>query len=301
MFLIHKCLYKSALGTTMAGEPSKMVAVTEFVNPVTSFDDVAGLEEVKNTLRRIALPPWGSVEKPAFDVVSNTLSILLNGPLGTGKALLGAAIAKESGARFISIDFANLLFGCHCWTNRNNIDDVKALFSEAEKNKPSVIFFEGIDTISQHTASWEMGAFNQLLKELDIPRNEVMIIASATKLEEIPWVLFRRFWYRLEVTLPDDVARRDIMKNLLKNYGANPKEPKVVEIENVTAVIEVLAKISEGFSGEEIFAVCQNTVLHALGEFFDCHEKIILKPFNFEIELENVKQARNKKLADHNY
>jgi transitional endoplasmic reticulum ATPase len=271
-----------------------MVDVTQFVNPPTSFNDVAGLEEVKNTLRRIALSPWGSFEKPEFNVKSNTLSILLNGPPGTGKALLAAATAKECGARFISIDFANLLFGCHCWTNRNNIDDVKALFSEAEKNQPSVIFFEGIDTISQHTTSWEMGAFNQLLKELDIPRNEVMIIASATKLE-IPWVLFRRFWYRLEVTLPDEAARREIIKNLLKNYSANPKEPKVVEIEDVTAVIDALAKISGGFSGEEIFAVCQNTVLHALGEFFEHHEKIILKPYNFEITLEEVKQERKKK------
>ncbi len=111
-----------------------MVDVTQFVNPPTSFDDVAGLEEVKNTLRRIALSPWVSVEKPEFGVKSNTISILLNGPSGTGKALLAAAMAKECGARFISIDFANLLFGCNCWSNMNNTDNVKALFSEAAKN-----------------------------------------------------------------------------------------------------------------------------------------------------------------------
>jgi transitional endoplasmic reticulum ATPase len=294
MFLIHKCLYNSALGTTMAGEPSKMVDVTEFVNPVTSFDAVAGLEEVKNTLRRIALPPWGSVEKPELGGKMGTLSILLYGPSGTGKALLASAMAKECGARFISIDFANLLFGCHCWTNSNNIDDVKALFSEAEKNKPSVIFFEGIDTISQYKSDWEMGAFNHLLKELDISRHEVMIIASATQQGKIPWVLFRRFSYKLEVTLPDEVARREII-NQLKNYGPNPKEPNVVEIEDVTAVIEALAKITEGYSGEEIKAICQNTLLDAIGEFFERHEKIILKLVNFEIALEEEKQERKKK------
>jgi transitional endoplasmic reticulum ATPase len=274
-----------------------MVDVTQFVNPPASFDDVAGLEEVKNTLRRIVLSPWGSDEKTEFNVKSNTLSILLYGPSGTGKALLAAATAKECGAKFISIDFANLLFGCHCWTNMNNTDNVKALFSEAAKNSPSVIFFEGIDTIYPLPCELELSAYNQLLKELDVPRNEVMIIASATKHGKIPWVLFRRFWYRLEVTLPDEAARREIIKNQLINYGPHPEEPKIVDIEDVTAVIEALAKISEGFSGEEIAAVCLNTLLQAIGEFFEHHEKIILKPLNFEITLEEVKLERKKKTS----
>jgi SpoVK/Ycf46/Vps4 family AAA+-type ATPase len=104
-----------------------------------------------------------------------------------------------------------------------------------------------------------------------------MIIASATKPEEIPLSLFRRFSYKLEVTLPDEGARREIIKIQLKNYGAYPEEPKMVEIEDIAAVIEALAKKTEGFSGEEITEVSQNTLLNSINEFLDYKERVILK------------------------
>jgi transitional endoplasmic reticulum ATPase len=116
-----------------------MVYDVQFVNPSCSFDDVAGLEEVKNTLRRYASSPRLSIEKPEFDVKRNTLSILLYGPPGTGKSLLAAAMAKECEAKFTSINCYQLLFGCTAWSNMDNTDKVKFLFSEAEKNAQ---FFE---------------------------------------------------------------------------------------------------------------------------------------------------------------
>jgi transitional endoplasmic reticulum ATPase len=274
-----------------------MVDVTQFVNPGTSFNDVAGLEEVKNTLRHIVLYPWGSFEKTEFNVKSNTLSILLYGPSGTGKALLAAATAKECGAKFISIDSANLLFGCTCWTNMNNTDNVKTLFSEAAKNTPSVIFFEGIDNIYPLPCELELSAYNQLLKELDVPRKEVMIIASATKHGKIPWGLFRRFWYRLEVTLPDKKDRREIIQNMLIQFREHAEKNNVFEVKDRSIAIEVLVKATEGFSIGEIIKVWQITQLNSIpfGEIIDPNDKITLKPFNFEIALEEVKQDRKKK------
>jgi transitional endoplasmic reticulum ATPase len=266
----------------------------QFVNPSCSFVDVAGLEEVKNTLRCITSSAASSIEKTELDNKSSSRSILLYGHSGNGKSLLAAAMAKECGSKFTSIDCYQLLFGCTAWCNLSNTDKVKFLFSKAEKTVPSAIFFEGVDTFSSHSPELE-SAYNQLLRELDKPRSGVMILASATKPEKIPGSLFRRFSFKLEVTLPNEGARREIIKNQLINYGAHPKETKLVEIEDVTAVIEALAKITEGFSGEEITAICLNTLLHSIGEFFDHHEKIILKPFNFEITLEEVKQERKKK------
>jgi len=267
----------------------------EFVEPATSFEDVAGLREIKKSLRGLASSTRLSIKKTELDLKNPSPSILLYGPSGIGKSLLAVAMAKECEAQFTTIDCYQLLFGCTAWCNMSNTDKVKFLFSEAEKNAPSIIFFEGVDTFSSKSPYLE-SAFNQLLRELDKPRSEVMIIGSATKPEEIPWGLFRRFSYKLEVTLPDEVARREIIKIQLINYGANPEEPKLVEIEDVTAVIEALTKITEGSSGEEIIDVCQRAVLHAIGEFFEHHEKIILKLFNFEIALEEIKQERKNRL-----
>jgi transitional endoplasmic reticulum ATPase len=98
-------------------------------------------------------------------------SILLWGPPGCGKSLLASATAKDFGVKIIFIDFANLLFGCTCWTNTNNTDRVEALFSEAEKSVPSVIFLEGVDVISPLPPEWQLSAYNQLLKERDKPRS----------------------------------------------------------------------------------------------------------------------------------
>jgi transitional endoplasmic reticulum ATPase len=266
-----------------------------FVKSPASFDDVVGLEETKTTLRHIASSTNLSIKKTELDLKSISPSVLLYGPTGTGKSLLTAAMAKECEAQFTSIDCYQLLFGCTAWSNLNNTDKVKFLFSEAEKNAPSIIFFEGVDTFSSNSPYLE-SAFNQLLKEFDKPRSGVMIIGSATKQEEIPWGLFRRFSYKLEVTLPDEVARREIIKIHLINYGAHPEEPKLVEIEDVAAVIEALAKITAGSSGEEIKDVCQRAVVNAIGEFFEHHEKIILKLFNFEIALEEIKQERKNRL-----
>ena len=66
----------------------KMVCDLQFVNPSCSFDDVAGLEEIKNTQRQIVSSSALSIEKPELCVKSNSLSILFYGPTGTGKSLL---------------------------------------------------------------------------------------------------------------------------------------------------------------------------------------------------------------------
>jgi transitional endoplasmic reticulum ATPase len=275
-----------------------MVDVTQFVEPSASFDDISGLEEIKNTLRRIASSAASSFEKHEAGIKGGSLSILLYGQAGTEKSLLAQALAKECKAKFISIESSALLFGCTAWSNMSNTEWVKALFSEAEKNAPSIIFLEGVDIISQYTPNWDMKPLDQLLRELDKPRNGVIIIASASKPEIIKENLFLRFSYKLEVTLPDEATRREVINTLLKNFGAHAKKNNIVEPEYGTTDIEELVKETEGFSGAEILLIWQKTLINSIPfeEILDPKEKITLKPYNFKTSLEEVKQERKNKL-----
>jgi transitional endoplasmic reticulum ATPase len=272
-----------------------MVYDVQFVKPPTSFYDIAGLEEVKNTLRHIASSARLSIKKTELDLKSSSPSILLYGPPGTGKSLLAAAMANECEAQFTSTDCYQLLFGCTAWSNMSNTDKVKFLFSKAEKNTPSIIFFEGVDSLSSHSPELK-SAFNHLLKELDNPRHGVIIIASATKPEEIPWSLFRRFSYKLKVTLPDEVARREMIIPWLEKFFAHGEKTNSIEVEDRTTVFEKLVIGTEGFSGEEILDVYLRIVSNSI-QWVVLHknEKIILKPCNFELALEEVKQERKRK------
>jgi transitional endoplasmic reticulum ATPase len=267
----------------------------QFINPSTSFDDVAGLKENKNVLRQIAFSTR-SIGKPEVDLKSTSPNILFYGPPGTGKSLLAAAMAKECGAQFVSIDSGYLILGCTAWSNMSNTDRVEALFSEAANNAPSVIFLDGIDNIFPQSPEWIPPAFLKLLKELDKPRNQVIVIASATKPEIISWSLFRRFSYTMKFTLPDEDTRRQIISALLKQFGAHAEKPNMVEIEDRTSVIDMLVKETEGFSGEEIQDVYVRTLCNLIQyAVVNQDEKITLKSYNFEIALKEVKQERKKK------
>jgi SpoVK/Ycf46/Vps4 family AAA+-type ATPase len=256
-----------------------------------------GLEEVKNTLRRIASSSVGSIEKHQLPNKNSWLSILLYGPSGNGKSRLAAAMAKECGAKFISIESSVLLFGCTAWSNMSNTDKVKALFSEAEKNTPSAIFLDDVDIISQYTPNWQMLPFNQLLEEFDKPRNEVMIIASATKPEKIPKSLFQRFCYKIEVPLPDENDRREIFKNILTQFRDHAEKNNVAETTDRSTAIGVLAKATDGFSVGEIIAVWQKTLINSIPfEDIKPNQKIFLKPYNFKLALEEVELERKNKL-----
>ena len=139
--------------------------------------------------------------------------------------------------------------------------------------------------------------FNQLIEELGKPRNEVMIIASAKKPEKIPGVLFQRFCYKLEVPLPDENDRREIFKNILIQFRDHAEKNNVAEATDRSTAIGVLAKATDGFSVEEIIAVWQKTLINSIPfETLKPDEKITLKPFNFEIALEEVKAEHKKKI-----
>ncbi|MGQ9573791.1 MAG: ATP-dependent zinc metalloprotease FtsH [Thermoguttaceae bacterium] len=155
--------------------------------PVT-FDDVAGLEGVKNELQEVVL----FLKNPErFQRLGGRVpkGILLMGPPGTGKTLLGRAVAGEAGVPFFSIsgsEFIQMFVGV-------GASRVRDMFATAKENAPSILFIDEIDAVGRHRGAGLGGGhdereqtLNQILSEMDgFTQNESVIVMAATNRPDI--------------------------------------------------------------------------------------------------------------------
>jgi cell division protease FtsH len=155
--------------------------------PVT-FNDVAGLEGVKQELEEVVLF-LKSPEK--FQRLGGRIpkGVLLMGPPGTGKTLLGRAVAGEAGVPFFSIsgsEFIQMFVGV-------GASRVRDMFNTAKENAPSILFIDEIDAVGRHRGAGLGGGhdereqtLNQILSEMDgFTQNESVIVMAATNRPDV--------------------------------------------------------------------------------------------------------------------
>lgn len=197
--------------------------------PNVSFDDIVGLDEVKEIVNAKVLLP---LKYPhMFDGYNskNGGGLFLYGPPGTGKTMIGAAIAKEIGAKFCSVKPSDLL-------NQgvgNTEKAIKQLFFEARKFPCSVIYFDEMDSLApKNTRSSvtrqlrsEFLAQIQGIESYNVKNDNILFLICATnKPWDVDSAFIRpgRFGTRAYVGLPSDEARREIISmhlNKIKNNG----------------------------------------------------------------------------------
>jgi cell division protease FtsH len=196
-------------------KPKKM-AVDEN-EPVVTFADVAGLDEVVAELREVR----EYLRNPErFEALGATLprGILLYGPSGSGKTLLARALAGEGGVPFYFVSaasFVEIYVGV-------GASRVRQLFEEAKKNAPSIVFIDELDAVGRRRNSEAPGereydhTLNQLLIELDgfATAKGVVLIGATNRPEMIDPALLRpgRFDRRIHVAGPDVRGRERILK-----------------------------------------------------------------------------------------
>ncbi|MCH5165074.1 MAG: ATP-binding protein [Clostridiales bacterium] len=222
--------------------------------PSTSFNDVAGLDDVKDAVLRKVLLPLKNPELYEGYVKKNGGGLLLYGPPGTGKTMIAAAIAHEIGAKFCSVGASDLVLG----GLGNSTKAIVNLFKEARSFSCSVIFFDEIeslcqvDTHAQHTREIRSELLRQIqgLDAYGKDDNRILFLIAATNK---PWdidpafVRPGRFGTRIYVGLPDDKAREYMIKSRLEKI----KDRGKVAVSEDIDVVDIVTK-TNGFNGADM-------------------------------------------------
>ncbi len=250
--------------------------------PNVRWSDIGGLNEVKKRLQEMV--EWPLRYRTLFEYAGlrPPKGILLYGPPGTGKTLLAKAVATESNANFIAVRGPEILSK---WVGESE-RAIREIFRKARTYAPAVVFFDEIDAIAPARgigfgdSRVTERIVSQLLTEMDGIQDlhDVVVIAATNRPDLIDPALLRpgRFDRIVEVPMPDESARIEIFKIHLRKH-------KNALVDDVDLLARDLAKITEGFSGADIEAICREGVIKGLREFV---EKIT-DPRKIKEELEN--------------
>ena len=236
--------------------------------PNVHWSDIGGLDEVKKRLQEMVEWPLKYRDLFEYSGLRPPKGILLYGPPGTGKTLLAKAVATESNANFIAVRGPEVLSK---WVGESE-RAIREIFRKARTYAPAVVFFDEMDAIAPHRG---MGIgdsrvteriVSQLLTEMDGIQelHDVVVIAATNRPDLLDPALLRpgRFDRIIEVPMPDEKARVEIFKIHLKKH-ANAIEG------NIDDLARELARITEGFSGADIEAVCREAAIKGLRAFVE--------------------------------
>lgn len=223
----------------------------------TTFADVAGQDEAKDTLREI-VDFLHHPQKYAEIGASLPKGALLVGPPGTGKTLIARAVAGEAKVPFFAIsgsEFVQMFVGM-------GAAKVRDLFKQANEKAPCIIFIDEIDAIGKKRDSGFSGndereqTLNQLLTEMDgfDGRKGVVILAATNRPETLDKALLRpgRFDRRVQMELPDLEGRKAILRVHLTHV-------KHEEID-----LDIVARATAGSSGAELANMVNEAALRAV-------------------------------------
>ena len=241
--------------------------------PNISFNDVAGLEEIKEELQE------------TIDFINNSYKyrkmgaripkgILFYGPPGTGKTLLAKAVAGETYSTFLyasGSEFVEKYVGV-------GAKRVRTLFEKAKKEAPSIIFIDEIDAIGTKrnldSNNEKDQTLNQLLVEMDGFNTDdtVIIIGATNRLDLLDEALLRpgRFDRHIFVGNPNMNAREKILEVHTKNKPLD----KSINIKDI-------AKKTHGLSGADLANIANEAAIIAVR---NNKNKISISHFDAAIE-----------------
>ena len=242
------------------GEPIKR-ADEEQLDGV-GYDDIGGCRKQMAQIREMIELPLRHPTLFKTLGVKPPRGVLLYGPPGSGKTLIARAIANETGAFFFLLNGPEIMSKMAGEAEAN----LRKAFEEAEKNSPAIIFIDEIDSIApkrdKTNGEVEKRVVSQLLTLMDglKGRGHVVVLAATNRPNSIDPALrrFGRFDRELDIGVPDEVGRMEILRIHTKNM-------KLAEDVDLAEV----AKSTHGYVGADMAALCTEAALQCIREKMD--------------------------------
>jgi cell division protease FtsH len=282
LFFLFRRLSRSAGRLGGMGDIGRAKAMRADPDTVrVSFDDVAGIDQVKDELAEIV----DFLRDPKhYQRLGARMphGVLLTGPPGTGKTLLARAMAGEAGVPFFTMsasEFIEMIVGV-------GASRVRDLFRQAKEAAPAIVFIDELDAIGRRRGGnvFSGGSdereqtLNQILTEMDgfDPRSGIVVLAATNRPDVLDPALLRpgRFDRRVHVAPPDKDGRRAIL-------GVHTRSlPLADDVD-----LDALAATTPGMTGADLANLANEAALTAtrrrrdeirMRDFTDALERIVL-------------------------
>ncbi|MBT4166387.1 CDC48 family AAA ATPase [archaeon] len=235
----------------------KPVEVSDENVPEINYEDIGGLTEEVKKVREMVEVPLKHPEVFERLGIEPPKGVLLHGPPGTGKTLLAKAVANESEANFILLNGPEIMSKFYGESEKK----IRDIFEDAEKNAPSIIFIDEIDSIApkreDSSGEVERRVVSQLLTMMDglQSRGKVVIIGATNRPNSIDPALRRpgRFDREVEIRAPDKKGRLQVLK--IHSRGM----PLTKDVD-----LDKLASVTHGFVGADISALTKEAAMIVL-------------------------------------
>ncbi|KAH7835155.1 hypothetical protein Vadar_023398 [Vaccinium darrowii] len=274
-------------GVQTAGPSSKGGADIQplQVDESVSFNEIGGLSEYIDALKEMVFFPLLYPDFFASYHITPPRGVLLCGPPGTGKTLIARALACAASKAGQKVSFymrkgADVLSK---WVGEAE-RQLKLLFEEAQRNQPSIIFFDEIDGLAPVRSSKQEQIHNSIVSTLLAlmdgldSRGQVVLIGATNRVDAIDGALRRpgRFDREFNFPLPGCEARAEILDIHTRKW----KQPPSKELKSE------LAASCVGYCGADLKALCTEAAIRA---FREKYPQVYTSDDKFLIDVDSVK------------
>ncbi|KAK6930581.1 AAA ATPase, AAA+ lid domain [Dillenia turbinata] len=255
------------------------------VDESVSFEDIGGLSEYIDALKEMVFFPLLYPDFFASYHITPPRGVLLCGPPGTGKTLIARALACAASKAGQKVSFymrkgADVLSK---WVGEAE-RQLKLLFEEAQRNQPSIIFFDEIDGLAPVRSSKQEQIHNSIVSTLLAlmdgldSRGQVVLIGATNRVDAIDGALRRpgRFDREFNFPLPGCEARAEILDIHTRKWKLPPSKELKLE----------LAASCVGYCGADLKALCTEAAIRA---FREKYPQVYTSDDKFLIDVDSVK------------